>query len=294
MPSLITPKNLYALCHSQHPPRLFDASWHLPATARDARAEFVADHLPDAHFFDLTSLCDPHADLPNTVLTDAAAASVALSALGITAEDTIVLYDNSELHSACRAYWLLRLFGHDIEKIYILDGGLSSWRSEGYSVISGAIMPPKSTHYTAVLQLDALIDLAQVKANQLTHAAQHVDLRHAVRFAGGTEHRLDLRRGHIPNSFSFPYQGFFTNEGKFFPAAILCKRLRDIGLELERPIITSCGSGMTACILNFFLDSQGITSNQLYDGSWAEWGADACYLGEHNVADERPVVTSLM
>ncbi|MEO8402649.1 MAG: rhodanese-like domain-containing protein [Gammaproteobacteria bacterium] len=291
MPWLINATQLDKFRKSQKSVMILDASWHLPATDRNAKQEFLDKHIIDAHFFDLNLFHDTQTDIPNTLITDEPLINEKLSALGIRDDYKIIIYDNSDLHSACRALWMFRIFGHNPHQLYILDGGLPAWEKYGGKLASGETSV-STKPYTASLQPALLRALDQMKANVTHPAEQVIDLRHPVRFAGGADPRADMRVGHIPGSFSFPYMTFFDKEGCFSPLEKIRKQLSDTSVDLTAPIITTCGSGMTAPILNFVLDLMNHPQHALYDGSWSEWGTQKLYSGEKDLA-ERPVETCI-
>lgn len=270
---------------------ILDVSWHLPSAGRDAKQEFIEKHILDAQFLDLSLFHDPTTAVPNRLLPDEKRVSEKLSALGIRDDYKIIFYDNSDLHTACRALWMFRLFGHNTHQLYILDGGLAAWEKYGGKMAAGDVSP-RPKQYNAKFQPAFLRTLQQVKANLQLPVAQVIDLRHAMRFAGAPDTRPGVRPGHIPNSFSYPYTSFFDKEGRFFPLDKIRRRLIDLGIDMTSPIITTCGSGMTAPILNFLLDLMGHPQHGLYDGSWAEWGAKTLYPGETSL-EERPVIRSV-
>ncbi|MDX1902191.1 MAG: sulfurtransferase [Gammaproteobacteria bacterium] len=292
MAALIQPSTLAALLREATPPLLFDASWHLPSAQRDARAEFQAKHIEGARFFNLDAFCDTSHPLPNMLSKDSNHLAQQLGLQGIERQHRIVFYDNSTLRTSCRAYWILRIAGHPIENIAILNGGLTTW--EKYSGKTTAdILPIIPTTYQPNYQPQLICDLNDVKSALKQNSAQIIDLRHPVRFAGGPELRPGLRQGHIPHSFSFPYLSFTSlHDGLFFSIEKIRKNLTEIGVNLNAPIISTCGSGMSAPILNFFLSLMKHPAHRLYDGSWTEWGAATCYPGETDLS-ERPVATCL-
>jgi len=291
MPWLINPAQLDKFRKNQKSLIILDASWHLPQTGRDAKQEFIEKHLLDSHFLDLNIFHDTANLIPNMLIHDEKILSEKLGALGIRNDYKIIFYDNSDLHSSCRALWMMRVFGHNPHQLYILDGGLEAWEKYGGKLASGETSVTAKS-YTAKFQPQLLRSLADMKKNVVSPTEQVVDLRHAVRFAGAPELRPGIRSGHIPDSFSFPYTSFFDKEKRFLPIEKIRKNLFGMGIDLATPIITTCGSGMTAPILNFLLELMEHPQHALYDGSWSEWGAEKLYPGETNL-DERPVVRSL-
>lgn len=292
MPWLINASQLEKLRKDPKNVVILDASWHLPTESRDAKADFLRARIASARFLDLSSFCNVETDLPNMLLRDETIISDKLSALGITNEHKIVFYDQSALHTSCRALWMLKAFGHPDSHLYILDGGFEAWEKFGGKIDTGESLPVTAKPYAVNFQAHTIRTLVQMKTNLHHPAEQVIDLRHPIRFAGGPESRAGMRSGHIPGSFSFPYFTLYDKEGRFKPIEKIRKQLLSIGVDLTYPIITTCGSGMTAAILNFALDLLSHPNHSLYDGSWAEWGAEKCYPGESSCL-ERPVKTSI-
>lgn len=292
MPWLINAGQLEKFRKNQKSLIILDASWHMPTDERNAKQEFTEKHIIDAHFFDITSFHDSTNTLPNMLLLDEAKISEKLSALGIRNDYKIILYDNSDHHSACRALWMLKVFGHNPNLLYILDGGIKAWDKFGGKTESGGTIL-SAKNYTAQLEYTYLCTLGQMKSNLQSPSAQVVDLRHPVRFCGGPEPRPDLRLGHIPGSFSLPYFSLFDSSGHFHPLEKIRKQLSDVAVSLDYPIITTCGSGMTAPILNFLLDLLNHEQHSMYDGAWSEWGVNQLYPHETSM-DERPAETFLI
>jgi len=292
MPALITTNNLAALMREPEQPLIFDASWHLHNANRNALNEFAEKHIVKARFLDLNAFCDRNHPLPNMLSSDPAFLAKQLGMNGIHMRHKIVLYDNSIFHTSCRAYWILRLSGHPHENIFILNGGLHAWEKYSGPMATGNTPMTPSTNYAIQYQSHLLCHLDDVKTALRTQSAQIIDVRHPVRFAGGPEPRPGLRSGHIPGSFSFPYLSFTDRSGYFWPLEKIRKNLFDIGVNLNAPIISTCGSGMSAPILNFFLSLMKHPDHKLYDGSWCEWGSDQCYPNEKDLS-ERPVETCL-
>jgi thiosulfate/3-mercaptopyruvate sulfurtransferase len=293
MPWLINAQQLDKFRKSQKSLIILDASWHMPTAERDAKKEFVESHILGAQFFDITAFNDtsPTAVHGSMLIQDEAEISEKLSAMGIRNDYKIILYDNSKLHTSCRALWMLKVFGHNPQLLYILDGGLEAWNTYGGKVETGEVNPTAKT-YNVNLQKEYIRTLADLKANNQNPSEQVVDVRHAVRYAGGPELKPGLRLGHMPGSFSFPYTTFFDKNDCWRPLDKIRNQYTGIGADLNCPTVTSCGSGMTAPVLNFALDLLGNTNNAVYNGSWNEWGTEKLYPGETSLA-ERPVITSL-
>lgn len=249
--------------------RILDATWFLPTEGRDARAEFMAGHVPGAAFFDINAIADQSNSLP-TMLPSPAQFAAQIGMLGIATGDRVVLYDNAPHHTATRAWWMLRSFGIDA---VIVDGGLAKWKAEGRPVETGSPSPELAT--VAVRPNAALVrTLDQVRANLTSHAEQMVDARSAIRFTGQeAETRPGLVSGHIPGSANIPYSSFFNPDGTWKHVPTLRLLFEDEGIEVERPVVATCGSGISAAVVVFALHLLGHPA-ALYDGSWTEWGAD--------------------
>jgi thiosulfate/3-mercaptopyruvate sulfurtransferase len=246
-----------------------DATYFLPTQNRDAHAEYRNAHIPGAVFFDIESISDHSTDLPH-MLPGTTQFGEAVGALGIGDGDTVVVYDNSPLFSAARVWWTFRLFG--AKSVYLLDGGLPKWKSEGRPTESGdAKRTPKK--FNADMNVGAVALLDDVRLALVDDSVQVVDARSAERFAGkAPEPRPGLRSGHMPRSFNVPYDRLIEN-GRLKSRDKIAAAFTSAGVDLEPPIITTCGSGVTAAVLAFALDSLGKEPKGLYDGSWAEWGS---------------------
>jgi len=250
--------------------RVVDGSWFLPSAGRDARAEYQETHIPGAVFFDIDDIADTDSPLPHT-LPVPEKFSARVRKLGLGDGNRIVVYDALGLFSAARVWWMFRAFGHD--DVAVLDGGLPKWLAEGRPTEAAPTMP-QERHFTARLNHLMVRDLDQVRANIGSARAQLVDARSAGRFAGtDQEPRTELRGGHVPGSLNLPYGDLLDPEtGTVLPADALRDRFETAGVDLARPIVTTCGSGVTACILALGLDLLGHRDVAVYDGSWTEWG----------------------
>ena len=246
-----------------------DGSYFLPTQKRDALAEYKSGHIPGAVFFDIEAVSDHSTDLPH-MLPGPNHFSEAVGALGIGDGDTVVVYDSTGLFSAARVWWTFRLFG--TKSVYILDGGLPKWIAEGRPVETGETKRA-AKKFTAEMNVGAVATLDEVHMALTDGSAQVVDARSAERFAGrAPEPRPGLRLGHMPRAFNVPYDKLLEN-GRLASREQVAAAFTSAGVDLDKPIITSCGSGVTAAILSFALESLGKAPKGLYDGSWAEWGA---------------------
>lgn len=250
--------------------RVLDCSWHLPPTGRDGKAEYAEAHIPGAGYFDIDAIADTTSGLPH-MLPSADAFAAAVGALGIGNDDHVVAYDADGLFSAPRVWWMFRVFGHD--RVSVLAGGFTAWRAAGRPVTAETpAATPKS--FRAVLQPQMVRSLTDMQANLASAAEQVLDARAAARFAGSEpEFRPGVRAGHIPGSTSLPFQQLVDpSTGSFLPADALRVAFADAGVAADRPIVTTCGSGVTACILGLGLHLIGRDDWAVYDGSWTEWG----------------------
>ncbi len=250
--------------------RVIDASWYLAAQNRDGRAEFEARHIPGAVFFDIDAVSDSESPLPH-MLPSAEKFGGALGALGIGNDDSVVVYDGAGLMSAARVWWMFRAFGH--ESVAVLDGGFPKWLRENRPVESGT---PRITasRYAATLDRRMVRSFDQVLANIESQGEQVLDARSAGRFEGvEPEPRAGLRGGRIPASLNLPFTVLLDPEDATLrPAPELADLFARAGLDLDRPVICTCGSGVTSAVLAFGLHLFGHDDVAIYDGSWAEWG----------------------
>lgn len=248
-----------------------DASWYMPAEGRDAKAEFLARHVPGAVFFDHDGIVDPASGLPHTLPSSTRFAEAA-GALGIRATDTIVVYDGLGLFSAPRVWWMFRTFG--ARDVFVLDGGFPAWIAAGLPAEAGEVRREEAV-FEATFDPAAVANLADMRGHVERRDIQIVDARSAERFAGSVpEPRPGVRGGHMPGSVSLPFP-LLGDDGRLKPAAELRRVFTTAGIDPDRPVVTSCGSGVTAAVLNLALESLGNRGSKLYDGSWTEWGSAA-------------------
>ncbi len=249
--------------------RVVDGSHHLGTAGRDARAEFGAGHIPGAVFFEIDDIADSTSDLPH-MLPPPEKFAARVRKLGLGDGNRIVVYDNSDLWSAARVWWMFRLFGH--EDVAVLDGGLAKWKSEGRP-LDDMPMVPRERHFTPRRDATLVRDVTDVARASKVGDQQIVDARSPGRFAGAEpEPREGLRSGRIPGSVNLPY-GDLLRDGTLRSEEELRAAFGKAGVDFSRPIITTCGSGITAAVLGLALHRIGHRDWGLYDGSWAEWGA---------------------
>ena len=249
--------------------RVIDASWYLPDMGRDAKAEYKAAHIPGARFFDIDEITDSRSNLPHMAPPPEKFVS-RMRAMGIGDGHQVVVYDGAGLFSAARVWWTFRLMGKS--DVAVLDGGFPKWQAEGREVED---MPPvlRERHITVSRQHGLVKDVTQVAHAAKLGEAEIIDARSAARFKGeAPEPRPGLRSGHIPGSKNVPYASLLNPDGTMKPVADLRAVFEAAGVNLSKPAITSCGSGVTAAILSLALERMGHKNHALYDGSWAEWG----------------------
>lgn len=249
--------------------RVLDASWYLPDAGRDAKAEYAAGHIPGARFFDIDEISDQRSALPHMAPPVEKFIS-RMRAMGVGDGHQVVVYDGAGLFSAARVWWLFRLMGKT--DIAVLDGGLPKWRAEGREIED---MPPvmRDRHITVSRQAGLVKDVTQVAHASKLGEAEIIDARGAPRFRGEVaEPRAGLRSGHIPGSKNLPFGQVLNSDGTMKDVNGLRAAFEEAGVDLSKPAITTCGSGVTAAILALALERIGHRNWSLYDGSWAEWG----------------------
>lgn len=248
---------------------IVDASWYMPADNRSGRAEWAAERIPGAVHFDIDALADRSTDLPHMLLS-AEAFAEAVGALGIADDAEIVVYDGAGLFSAPRVWWNLTVYG--AKNVHILDGGLPKWKAEGRPLDTSAPVAPAPTTFTPTVDAARIADLAAVAAVLANGSAAVVDARGPARFRGeAAEPRPGLRAGHMPGALNVPFATVVADGRLADPATVTAAFA---AVDLEKPIVTSCGSGVSAAILWLALESLGVPRDRLalYDGSWTEWG----------------------
>lgn len=250
---------------------ILDASWHLAVAKRSARQEFVAGHIPGSAFFDLDASSDPNTTLPHMLPSPEKFAGD-LKCIGASDAKHIVCYDSVGLFSAARLWWMLKWFGHD--RVSVLDGGLVKWTAERRPLQSGEATKSETRHFTPHLKLEIVRTLNDVASALQTRSAQLVDARSATRFRGEEpEPRPGVKPGHMRGAHNVHYASLVNADGTLKSKSEIKSIFEAAGINLANPVITTCGSGVTAAILYLALTELGHNKTSLYDGSWTEWGA---------------------
>ena len=249
--------------------QVVDATWYMPGEDGSGAADYAAGHIPGAVFFGIDEIADHATDLPHMLPTPEAFAEAA-GALGLRREATLVVYDARGIFSAPRVWWTLRTMG--FPKVFVLDGGLKRWRAEGRPLETSAPSPPP-TRLSAAFEPGLVRDLSAVRGLAESRAAQLIDARAAGRFRGeAPEPRAGLRSGHMPGACNVPWNGVVNEDGTMKSAEALRAAFEAGGVDLARPIVTTCGSGVSAALLALALARLGRQDVAVYDGSWTEWG----------------------
>ena len=251
---------------------ILDGSWHLPNSGRDAKSEYLTEHIPGALFFDIDDLSDEKSDLPHMLPSTVKFAS-RMKKMGIGDGARIVVYDSTGIFSAARVWWTFRAMGHG--DVAVLNGGLKKWKAEGRPLEDGPAPKRSERHYTPLQNTEIIRDIEEMQALIAKGGAQIVDARPAGRFEGKEpEPRPGLRSGHMPGAKNIPSQALLNADGTFKSVDELVALFKGVGINVAKPVVTTCGSGVTASMLALALAVVGQTNAAVYDGSWAEWGKD--------------------
>jgi thiosulfate/3-mercaptopyruvate sulfurtransferase len=251
---------------------ILDGSMHLPTAKRDARAEYLVEHIPGALFFDIDDIADEKSPLPHMLPSSTKFAS-RIKKMGIGDGMHVVAYDSEGLYSAARVWWMFRAMGH--EEVRVLNGGLKKWKAEGRALEDGEPRRRSERHFTARLNAELVRDVADVKRLIGSKAAQIVDARAAARFEGSVpEPRAGLRSGHIPGSRNVPFASLLEADGTLKGAPELRAIFAKAGVDAGKSVVASCGSGVTAGVIALALAVLGRPDAAVYDGSWTEWGGN--------------------
>lgn len=254
--------------------RIYDASWHMPDSGRDGRTEFEQARIPGAQYFDIDEISDRTSALPH-MLPRPEAFTDSMRALGLNQKDAVVFYDSGGINAAARARWMLKTIGH--EDVAVLDGGLDLWRARGHEIESGPAEPPPQGDFQATglkpAQKAAVACADDVACALEKHAAMVIDARSPARFTGDEpDPRPGVRAGHMPGAVNVHYSSLYAPDGTMKSRELLAEIFSAAQVDLERPVITTCGSGVTACCLALALEILGKKDTMIYDGSWIEWG----------------------
>ena len=249
--------------------RILDGSWWMPAEGRSGHAEYLEAHIPGAVFFDIDAIADRTVDLPHMLPTPEEFTAAA-GRLGLSRDATIVTYDTFGIRAAARVWWTLRVMG--FTRVFVLDGGLRTWRAEGRRLEAGETIPSPTTPSPS-FDASLVRTLNEVRALVTSHAEQIIDARGGPRFRGEVpEPRASLRSGHMPGARNVAFDGLLDADGRMKPAATLAAIFQGAGIDLDQPIVTTCGSGVTASVVALALARLGRDRAAVYDGSWTEWG----------------------
>ena len=252
---------------------VFDTTKYLPNEAKDGLTEFRKAHIPGARFFDIDAIADADTDLPHMVPAPGRFAKL-VGALGVGNDSTIVFYDQKGLASAARGWWMMGLYGHD--DAAVLDGGLPKWIAEGRKTEAGNLAPAAAKTFLPAYRPARLRGVGDLLANLKSNAELVLDARAAPRFRGEVpELRPGVRSGHVPGSRNLPYTELLAADHTLLPPDALRKKLAAAGVDGSKPVVTSCGSGVTATILTLAMTLAGLPEGAVYDGSWTEWGGRA-------------------